>query len=302
MNKKTIILSFDMEPDIGSWTTMDRGVKDGTPEILRVLKNHRVKATFLFTGREAQNHPGIVARVLAEGHEVGCHTMYHETIGTAVFDMPGANIVLDSEIKGRLELATRTIQKVAGIRPVSFRAPRLFGSTAMINALDDLGYRVDSSFPSYFYARDFLPYHPSARDWSRRGKLKILEIPVFYDMDAADDEKHRARDQWPVLRLKGGKYFADLCRRMMDKVQDKNGNSVLCVYLHPWEFIAMPRKIRTDEAEIALKPFLHKNCGRSVLSALDRWLGVMSDQSTAFLTMDNFHRLSLANTRRQTHV
>jgi len=196
-----------MEPDIGSWTSSDRGVREGPPEILRVLKNHGVKATFLFTGREAQNHPRVVEKILSAGHEVGCHTMYHETIGTAVFDMPGANVVLESEIKGRLELATKTVQKVAGVRPVSFRAPRLFGSTTMINVLDELGYRIDSSFPSYFYARDFLPYHPSNRDWSKKGKMKILEIPVFYDMDASDDEKHRSPRSVAEAPAEGGKTF-----------------------------------------------------------------------------------------------
>ncbi len=288
MNEKIIILSFDMEPDIGSWTTMDRGVKEGTPEILRVLINHRVKATFLFTGREAQNNPHIVEKVLSAGHEVGCHTMYHETIGTAVFNMPGANFVLESEIKGRLELATKTIRKISGVRPVSFRAPRLFGSTAMINTLDELGYRVDSSFPSYFFARNFLPYHPSSRDWSKKGKMNILEIPVFYDMDAGDDEKHRARDQWPMLRLKGEKYFSGLCRRMMDRVKDKNGNSILCVYLHPWEFVPMPKVVRTDEAEISFKPFLHKNCGKFALTALDEFIGRMKQEEVKFFTMKEF--------------
>jgi peptidoglycan-N-acetylglucosamine deacetylase len=285
MNEEIIILSFDMESDVGSWTAADRGVKKGTPEILRVLKNHHVKATFLFTGREAQNNPRIVEKVLAAGHEVGCHTMYHETVGTAVFDMPGANFVLESEIKGRLELATNVIRKVAGVRPVSFRAPRLFGSTAMVNALEELGYRVDSSFPSYFYARNFLPYHPSSRDWSRKGKMNILEIPVFYDMDAADDEKHRARDQWPILRLKGVQHFTGLCRRMMNSVKDKDGNCVLCVYLHPWEFVPMPKTIQTDEVEISFKPFLHENCGQVALKALDEFIGRMKREGIGFTTL-----------------
>ncbi len=289
MNKKIIIFGFDMEPDIGSWTTDDRGVKEGTPEILKVLRKHDVPATFLFTGREAQNNPGVVKTILNAGHEIGCHTMYHETIGTAVFNMPGANFVLPNEVKGRLELAMKTVAKVAGVRPVSFRAPRLFGSTAMINALEELGYKVDSSFPAYFYGRDFAPYHPSSRDWSKNGKSKILEIPVFYNTEADEaDTTHRSQDQWPMLRLKGSKWFSQLCQRMLGKVRDTQGDSILCIYLHPWEFIKMPKSIVTDEATIAFKPFLHKNCGEYCLAAMDEFIRQMKQDNVLFTTMKRY--------------
>ncbi len=286
LRKKTILLSFDMEPDIGSWTTGQRGVREGTPEILRVLKNHNVPATFLFTGREAKNNPGVVRSVLAAGHEVGCHTMFHETVGEAVFDMPGDNYILECEVEHRLELATSAVEEVAGVRPLSFRAPRLFGSAAMLRTLDNLGYKVDSSFPAYFHARDFRPYHPSADDWSQPGAMKILEIPVFYDMDAAsDDASHRGGDQWPTLRLQGAEVMADICRRMLPHARDENGDALLCLYLHPWEFVTMPTFIETTEAKIDFKPFLHQNCGRYTLDALDEFIGMMKSDGVSFTIM-----------------
>ena len=275
-----------MESDIGSWTSGDMGVRIGTPEILHILKKHQAQATFLFTGREARNHPKIVRKILSDGHEIGCHTMYHESIGTAVFDMPGANFVLESEIKNRLALATRTVAKVAGCKLVSFRAPRLFGSAAMINALEELGYLVDSSFPAYFYGRDFSPYNPSRRDWAKNGRSKILELPVFYDTDVKPGNKtHRQRDQWPMLRLKGAKMFSDLCLRMIGKAKTQKGHSLLCIYLHPWEFVPMSKVIVTDEAKISFKPFLYKNCGPAALNALDAFVGQMKEDGLEFRTM-----------------
>lgn len=286
MAQKTLILSFDVETDIGSWTSAVCGITEGTPEILRVLSNHRVPATFLFTGREAQNNPDAVEGVLADGHEVGCHTMYHETIGIPVYDVPVGSFALESEIEGRLELATETVEQVAGIRPVSFRAPRLFGSTGMIRALEKLEYKVDSSFPSYFHACDFRPYHPSGEDWSKEGSMAILEVPVFYDMDAGENgDKNRGRDQWPMLRLKGAKWFADLCERMSEKVKDKSGNSVLCVYLHPWEFVTMPDKAYTDESTIIFKPFLYRNTGSFSLEALDEFIALAKQAGWRFETL-----------------
>lgn len=285
MGRTTVIVSFDMEPDIGSWTTQDRGIKEGTPEILNVLANNGIHASFMFTGREAINNPDIVERVLGGGHEVGCHTMFHETIGEAVFSMPGDNFVLPSEIFGRLDMATQILEGVAGVRPVSFRAPRLFGSTNMINALAELGYAVDSSFPSYFYGRDFMPYHPSKDNWAIDGDMDILEIPPFYDVDAEADGKNRSRDQWPMMRLHGSEWFLELSRRMARRVTSSSGDSILCIYLHPWEFVEMPQTIVTDEASITFKPFLHDNCGRYALRALDEFIGAMKSEAAGFCTM-----------------
>jgi peptidoglycan/xylan/chitin deacetylase (PgdA/CDA1 family) len=286
MARKTLILSFDMETDIGSWTSEVSGITEGTPEILRILRNHHVPATFLFTGREAQNNPDAVEGVLADGHEVGCHTMFHETIGVPVYDVPVGSFALESEIAGRLKLATETVERVAGIRPVSFRAPRLFGSTSMIKALERLEYKIDSSFPAYYHARDFLPYHPSGEDWSEEGGMTILEVPVFYDMDAGgNDDKNRGRDQWPMLRLKGARWFVDLCERMFEKAKDKSGNSVLCAYLHPWEFVKMPEKVYTDESTIIFKSFLYRNTGSFALEALDEFIALAKQASWRFETL-----------------
>ncbi|MHB1354634.1 MAG: polysaccharide deacetylase family protein [Anaerolineae bacterium] len=286
---RKVILSFDMEPDIGSWTSSCRGVEFGTPEILGILATHNVQATFLFTGREALAYPQLVAQVMAAQHEIGCHTMYHETLGDAVFSMPGDAPVLESEIAGRLALATKTIERVAGVRPVSFRAPRLFGSTKMVQVLADLGYIADSSLPAYFFGRSFLPYCPSESDWTKPGGLPMVEIPVFYDVEAGDDcDKHRSRDQWPMLRLKGREWFVDLCRRLFLHLERTQEEAPLCVYLHPWEFVPVPETIVTDEASITFKPFLHRHCGDYALTALDEFISEMKRLGASFTTLRDF--------------
>jgi peptidoglycan/xylan/chitin deacetylase (PgdA/CDA1 family) len=288
---KTLVLSFDMETDIGSWTSETRGLVEGTPRILEVLHNHSVAATFLFTGREAEGNPAVVRKIRSAGHEIGCHTMYHENIGVPVYDVPVGSFALEGEIEGRLRLATDTIHKVAGVRPLSFRAPRLFGSTAMVLALEKLGYVADSSFPSYYYGRDFLPYHPSRDDWSREGNLNILEIPIFYNMDATEaGTKNRGLDQWPMLRLRGGRWFASLCERMAERVGDARGESVLCIYLHPWEFVQMPRRIRTDESTISFRSFLWKHTGAFALAALNEFLTVAENSGWSFDMLSSLAR------------
>jgi len=285
-NGKTIILSFDMEPDLGSWTSATRGVMEGTPQILQALKRHGVPATFFFVGREAEAHPAVVRQIIDAGHEIGCHTMFHETVGTPVYDVPVGGFMREQEIDGRLTLATDAIARVAGVRPVSFRAPRLFGSSAMLRTLDRLGYVADSSLPAYAFGRDFHPYHPDPDDWTREGSLNILEMPPFYNSAAADDGgRNRSRDQWPMLRLKGAQWFADLALRVWPKKPVGGAGAILVVYLHPWEFVAMPRAMRTDECSIVFDPFLHKKTGAAALAALDGFIDRMRAQDFGFATM-----------------
>jgi peptidoglycan/xylan/chitin deacetylase (PgdA/CDA1 family) len=50
---------------------------DITPFVLDLLKQHEWKATFFCVGENIQKYPGITARILAEGHEIGNHTQKH---------------------------------------------------------------------------------------------------------------------------------------------------------------------------------------------------------------------------------
>ena len=105
-------------------------------------------------------------------------------------------------------------------------------------------------------------------------------------MDADESgDKNRERDQWPMLRLKGAKWFADLCERMFEKVKNKSGNSVLCVYLHPWEFVKMPERVHTDESTITFKPFLYRNTGSFALEALDEFIALAKQGGWRFETL-----------------
>ena len=84
----TVVLGFDMETDVGSWTPFYDGLVNGTPLMLDVLARHEVKSTCYFVGQAARDHPAVVRDVAAAGHEVGCHSLYHETVGDSIFPIP----------------------------------------------------------------------------------------------------------------------------------------------------------------------------------------------------------------------
>ncbi|MEY4330791.1 MAG: hypothetical protein RL609_1539 [Bacteroidota bacterium] len=48
-----------------------------TEKVLDILAQFGAKATFFCIGKNAQNHPQIVSRILREGHSIGNHTQTH---------------------------------------------------------------------------------------------------------------------------------------------------------------------------------------------------------------------------------
>jgi cellulose synthase/poly-beta-1,6-N-acetylglucosamine synthase-like glycosyltransferase/spore germination protein YaaH/peptidoglycan/xylan/chitin deacetylase (PgdA/CDA1 family) len=64
-----VAITFDDGPD-GRWT----------PKILDILKAKKAAATFFVIGKNMANKPGLVAREVREGHDVGNHTWTHPDI------------------------------------------------------------------------------------------------------------------------------------------------------------------------------------------------------------------------------
>jgi peptidoglycan/xylan/chitin deacetylase (PgdA/CDA1 family) len=70
-SSRSIYLTFDDGPH-----------PEHTPRLLDALAEHGIRATFFVIGREAERHPAIVRRIVAEGHEIGNHTWSHAPPGS----------------------------------------------------------------------------------------------------------------------------------------------------------------------------------------------------------------------------
>lgn len=64
--QKIVYLTFDDGPSINN-----------TPQILNLLKQYKINATFFLIGKNAQMYPDLVKREVAEGNAVGNHTYSH---------------------------------------------------------------------------------------------------------------------------------------------------------------------------------------------------------------------------------
>jgi peptidoglycan-N-acetylglucosamine deacetylase len=280
-----VVLGFDMETDVGSWTPFYEGLRHGTPIILDILARQNVTATFFYTGDALKEDPSIAEGILAKEHEIGAHTLFHETIGDALMPIPGMMPILPEEVPNRLQLCTELIESLAGVRPVSFRCPRLFGSTAVLNTLDALGYVADSTYPMFYYRERLRPYHPSKDNWTQEGDLSIVEIPVFADLSmASNDPFGRDMDQWPLYRTENAEALLRHIDGFIRYCEEHGVEPFLCFYMHPWEFHPMPQgPIHYGEGAVLPDPFIVKNCGPYAAEQLDLLIGKLLDRGAEFL-------------------
>jgi peptidoglycan-N-acetylglucosamine deacetylase len=288
-----VVFGFDMETDVGSWTPFYNGLVKGTPRLLELLSKKDVAATFFFTGDSAREHPEIARMARDAGHEIGNHSLYHETVGDEISPIPGVKPLLPSEVPGRLRLAHEWVARATGREPVSFRAPRLWGSTAIVRALDEMNYLADASYPMFHFKDRLAPYHPSRRDWTRAGRMKILEIPNAADMGMRSRDPYgRDRDLWPLFRTEGASAVIRRLESFAGVVAGKRLPLVMCFYFHPWEFLAMPSGlIHFGEGAVLPDPFIVKNTGQVALRELGRLVDrLRSEFGARFLTAEQLAR------------
>jgi peptidoglycan/xylan/chitin deacetylase (PgdA/CDA1 family) len=138
------------------------GVTRGVPRLLELLRRHGLPATFFVPGYTAESHPGLVDRLLADGHEVGHHGHMHLRSDKIT---PEAQV--EEMERGLAALAAAGAPKPAGYRSSSWEiTPETF------ELLIEQGFAYDSSCMG-----DDRPYYES---WNGKS---VLELPVHWSLD-----------------------------------------------------------------------------------------------------------------------
>jgi peptidoglycan/xylan/chitin deacetylase (PgdA/CDA1 family) len=101
-NRREVALTFDDAPD-----------DVFTPQILDVLKQYGVRATFFVVGNRIEAHPDIVERMVKEGHVLGNHSYNHANLPK----------LKDSDFRDQILKTDRLIEKHAGYLPTYVRPP-----------------------------------------------------------------------------------------------------------------------------------------------------------------------------------
>jgi len=291
INNKNIyvVISFDAEADIGYGPSYN-GLLKATPILLDILKKAEIKSTFFFVGYAAKLFPDICKEVFDHGHEIGCHSLNHETVGDPLYEIPGHNPLLPGEIRNRIEIATNSIEKIIGKRPFSFRAPRGWSSTECIRSLEELGYKTDSSYLMGNYNdKQLVPYHPSENNWLEKGEMKILEIPCFADITIKNPNILMSSylDQWPLWRTKGAKTLMNHVKNFVRYVRNKDLPVILCFYFHPFEFVKTKSTIDFTEGLIKFKNHAYKNTGKYAIKEFIKLIFYLKEENVIFLTAND---------------
>jgi peptidoglycan-N-acetylglucosamine deacetylase len=69
-SRKAVALTFDDGPDPLT-----------TPELLRLLKKHRVSATFFVMGHRVVRYPQLAKEIIVQGHSLANHSFHHDMLG-----------------------------------------------------------------------------------------------------------------------------------------------------------------------------------------------------------------------------
>jgi peptidoglycan-N-acetylglucosamine deacetylase len=164
-----------------------------TPQVLQLLKDNGVKATFCMVGPQAQAYPDLVKEVVADGHRLCSHTVSHDTAMDTKSEAYQSQEILDGE--------RMIIKASGGVRSQYYRAPGgaftpYSRQLAASQGMRPLGWNVDS--------RDF--ERPGAETMVATVKREISNGPTVLFHDGGGDRSQTVaalREVLPWLKEQG---------------------------------------------------------------------------------------------------
>lgn len=177
--RSTVTLGFDMDDESVVLTANPQnrtrlsvmshqayGAVTGMPRILAMLKRRGLQATFFCPGYTAERYPDLLRRVRDEGHEIAHHGYLHEAI-------QGMSVQQEADV---LDRGLDALERVAGVRPIGYRAPMWETTYDTASLLLDRGFLYDSSLMDSDVPYE-LAEHP------HDGARSLIEIPVSWSLD-----------------------------------------------------------------------------------------------------------------------
>lgn len=265
--KKRTIISVDVDHFPGSEVGIDR--------ILNVLDQKAILAMFFVAGKFAEEYENIIKKIHLKGHEIGCHGYSHG------LDVSENFICMEyREQKKRIKRTSEILKGITRTDVKVFRAPYAMVSTDTLNALEEMGYRCDSSVSAMRFdfgmgmannLRAFFaptkPYHPSKENIFQKGNSKVLEVPISAFIAPLTLSGIR------TFGMKNACHLFNISSHFFDPV---------VFYLHPYEVMGL------DEIQLwkGLPSRHKKNRGRKALQGLERFLEHLERKSEFVLFND----------------
>lgn len=174
------ILTFDVEEwfhcdfisDYSTWSRYEIRIHESTNRILQLLDSKNIKGTFFILGWISENYPEVVREIHKNGHEIGCHSLYHNL----VHQMKPNDFFNDSE------KSIKSIEDIIGEKIKLYRAPG-FSITEKnpwaFEILHQLGIEIDCSvFPADHDYGGFLGFGESTPARIHYKGIEMREFPM----------------------------------------------------------------------------------------------------------------------------
>jgi peptidoglycan-N-acetylglucosamine deacetylase len=199
MSAPVVAFTVDLEPDCPPFLKGFRGVEQGLPALLDMLERLSVPATFFTTGEVAQRYPEAVERVVAAGHELGCHGMTHTAFTT----------MDETTARQEIEESASILRRFAPV--TSFRAPYLLFPDSYVSLVEAAGFAVDSSQARYKFANYRSPKSTRVRRYPASVTSSVLRLAPIVRRAYLGALDHRK----PIVLFVHPWEFVDLTRERL---------------------------------------------------------------------------------------
>lgn len=176
-SRKVVALTFDDGP-----------YPPYTDQILDILKEYQVPATFFVIGQNAAKHPDLVRRIVREGHQVGNHSYHH-------IDLLKAD---RNVLAGEIDRTSQVIRDITGQPPNFVRPPHGFRDPVVMEAMRERGLTV-------------VEWSVMSRDWTNPGveaivnrtvsKVRNGSVVLLHDGDGVAQAASRAQSVEATRRI-----------------------------------------------------------------------------------------------------
>jgi polysaccharide deacetylase family sporulation protein PdaB len=120
-NKKQVAISFD-----AAWGN------DDTEDLINILKEYNVPATFFVVGAWVDKYPESVKALFDAGHEIQNHSNTH----------PHMPQLSKEQMRDEIESSNKKIEAITGKKPNLFRPPYGDYDNALIEVVDEMGMKT----------------------------------------------------------------------------------------------------------------------------------------------------------------
>ncbi|KAF9919502.1 hypothetical protein FBU30_010936 [Linnemannia zychae] len=132
--------------------TFDDGPFEYTNQLLDILKENNVKATFFVNGDNIgyiYQYDWVVKRTYNEGHQIGSHTWGHANLATLTLN----------QIRDQMNELDTALKSIIGVRPVYMRPPYGALNDVALDYLNRNGYKI-------------VTWNVDTNDWAHPGDIR----------------------------------------------------------------------------------------------------------------------------------